>query len=142
MDKLSEHFVTTKLDFYYREHGYNCAQASLSVLSEAFGMNLSEQLFNAASGMNGAGRYRAQCGLVEGPLMFMGAYLKSKNYDKDKVNICCQTFAKEFEEEFGSLLCRDLRPNGFNDNDPPFLCERLSIKAIVFTLNYVSELNL
>ena len=142
MDKLSEHFVSTKLDYFYNELDLNCAEASLKVLSEAFDFDLGQQLFDSASGMNGAGQFRAQCGLVEGPLMFMGAYLRSKQLSKDLVKISCQTFAKEFEANFGSLLCRDLRPNGFNENDLPYLCSGLSLKAIVFTLNYVSTLDL
>lgn len=142
MDKLSEHFVSTKLEYFFKELDLNCAEASLKILSEAFDFDLSQQLFDSASGMNGAGQYRAQCGLVEGPLMFLGAFLRSKEMSKDVVKISCQNFAKDFEEEFGSLLCRDLRPGGFNDNDLPHLCEGMSRNAIVFTLNYVSNLSL
>lgn len=142
MDKLSEHFVSTKLEYFFKELDLNCAEASLKILSEAFDFDLSQQLFDSASGMNGAGQYRAQCGLVEGPLMFLGAYLRSKALSKEVVKVSCHTFAKEFEGEFGSLLCRDLRPNGFNDNDPPHLCSGFSLRTIVFTLNYVTNLNL
>ena len=56
-------------DLYWNSN-INCARAMLACLGEAFGVTVAPQTFHAAVGMHGAGRFRAQCGLVEGALMF------------------------------------------------------------------------
>lgn len=58
-------------DLYWNSN-LNCARAMLACLGEAFGVTVAPQTFHAAVGMHGAGRFRAQCGLVEGALMFIG----------------------------------------------------------------------
>jgi len=52
----------------------------------------------------------------------------------------CQDFARQFEARFGSLLCRELRPQGF----PPELagehiCEGLTVEAILFSIAFVAD---
>ena len=47
----------------------------MRILSHLFSFPLEEQTLDAAIGMHGAGGLGAQCGLVEGSLMFIGAYL-------------------------------------------------------------------
>jgi hypothetical protein len=47
-------------------------------LSEHFGIELNSQIFDAAIGMHGAGGYQAQCGLVEGALLFFGIIARAK----------------------------------------------------------------
>jgi len=56
-----------------------------------------------------------------------------------KIVTRCYDFAKEFEKEFGSLNCRDLRPQGFKLDNPPHLCEEITKKVIAFTLNYLNS---
>jgi hypothetical protein len=52
----------------------------------------------------------------------------------------CYTFAEKFQARFGSLDCRDLRPEGFNPENPPHMCTPLTADAIIFTLGYISRL--
>ncbi len=71
--KINE-FVKRKVSKYYWNDEINCATTTLEILSEAFDIELNKQIVNAAIGMHGAGEYGAQCGLVEGTLMFLGIY--------------------------------------------------------------------
>ena len=71
IEGMSE-FVKSRVAKYYWEDDINCATTSLKILSEKFGVDLSDQVVDAAVGMHGAGEYGAQCGLVEGALMFLG----------------------------------------------------------------------
>ena len=48
-------------------------------------------------------------------------------------------FASEFERNFSSLRCRELRPGGFSPDDPPHLCECLSVKAIQFSYEFLKD---
>ncbi len=111
----------------------------LKILAEKFFVNLDRQVINAAIGMHGAGKYRAQCGLVEGALMFMGVYGKEKGCSEDEIAEKCYGFASAFENRFGSLLCRDLRPGGFTPADQPHRCEGLTVRAVIFSAAYLTS---
>lgn len=124
---------------YYHNKNFNCSTTMLLSLGRQFEIKLEQQVVDSAIGMHGAGKYRAQCGLVEGALLFIGIYgrhLKIK--DKDIVKLC-YIFAEGFEKKFTSLSCRDLRPGGFNEDDPEHLCETLTVDAIEWTINYITN---
>ena len=140
MIQTNETFVFERVQELNRNQGLNCAQTTLLVLAEKFEFELHPQIITGSVGLNGAGLYRAQCGLVEGVLLFLGVYLPGKNFDKDDVQKTCNLFASKFEAQFGSLSCSKLRPNGFNDDDPPHLCEELIIDAIKFDIDFISSL--
>lgn len=93
----------------------------------------------SAVGLHGAGGYRAQCGLVEGSLMFIGIYFHMQGKSEDEIVSACYEFACAFEKTFSSLRCFELRPTGFSENDPPHMCENLTCSAIEFAYQYISE---
>lgn len=140
MEEPDELFVSKRVENYYRKQHLNCAQTSLLILAEKFEIKLNPQILDGATGLNGAGQYRAQCGLVEGVLMFLGIYLHTLKVDEKEIQHNCNSFAAQFENKFGSLSCRDLRPNGFRLSDPPHLCENLSKESIKFAIGFVSGL--
>lgn len=133
----SEEHIAELVRHCYWEKDINCARTMLHCLSELRSLPLDPQLSVAAIGMNGAGRFRGQCGLVEGVLMFLGVSGAEKNVPVDEIVRRCGVFAAAFQERFGSISCRDLRPNGFRPDDPPHYCEKLTLEAVVFALNSV-----
>jgi hypothetical protein len=135
-----ETLVRDRVHQYYWAYDWNCAVTTLRVLSEVFGVKLSDQILHAALGMHGAGGYRAQCGLVEGALMFVGIAAKAKGLSDDAIVQACYDFAEQFELRFGSLLCRELRPEGFKPDNPPHLCEELTRDAILLDISLISSL--
>lgn len=140
MKQTNNTFVFDHVQEFNKKQGLNCAQTTLLVLAEKFKITLNPQIIPGSVGLNGAGLYRAQCGLVEGMLIFLGIYLPDRNFDKDAIQKTCNIFASKFEAQFGSLSCSKLRPNGFNDGDPPHLCEKLIIDAIKFDIDFISSL--
>ena len=135
----TQSFVQKKVKKFYWEHDFNCATASLLVLSDRLDIKLSGQVLDAAVGMHGAGGYRAQCGLVEGTLMFLGIIGRQARIPDKEIEKACKRFASKFERRFSSLLCSVLRPGGFSADDPPHLCEGLSCRAICFSIEFVDE---
>lgn len=123
----------------YYVHNWNCARTALLALGDAFGVSIGAQLWNAAVGMHGAGGHRDQCGLVEGPLLFFGLYYSKKGWDEKRIVTLCNQYAEAFVREFGSLRCRELRPGGFTDHDPPHLCENLTVRAINFAKTFIEK---
>ena len=133
-------FIKQRIHAYYWEDELCCAVVALKALSEKLGVPLEEQVLAAASGMNGAGKYGVQCGLAEGGLMFIGILGGKHGFDKMDREAFCREYAREFEERFGSLLCRVLRPEGFTPDNPPHLCEDLTNEAVAFTLRFLSDM--
>jgi C_GCAxxG_C_C family probable redox protein len=111
----------------------------LICLIELYNIPIQKQTLNSAIGLHGAGGFRAQCGLVEGALMFIGIYFSNKGKSEDVITSICYQYADEFIKRFHSLTCYDLRPNGFNEDDPPHACEELTCAAIEFASNFVKE---
>ncbi|MEL7570432.1 MAG: C-GCAxxG-C-C family protein [Eubacteriaceae bacterium] len=125
---------------YYYDLRLNCARASLDALSEIFNVEICDQVRDAAIGLHGAGGKRDQCGLVEGPLMFIGIYFTQKKVSKETIIQYCYDFAVAFENEFGSIMCRDLRPQGFSPDQPPAMCGDLTCRTVWFSYNFIKSL--
>lgn len=111
----------------------------LICLSELFEIDLEKQTLCSAVGLHGAGGFRAQCGLVEGGLMFLGVYGNSIGWTEERIIAACYEYADAFQQHFGSLRCYDLRPTGFRPDNPPHLCEKLTCKAITFVYRHIKE---
>ena len=119
-----ERFVDDEVHRHYWDHDDTCAVTTLIIASRLFKTPLEPQVGEAALGMWGAGGYRAQCGLVEGALMFIGVLGGRRGLNRSEISRLCKSFAGEF----GSLICRELRPQGFTPGQPaPHL--RRSVQA-------------
>ena len=130
-------FVAERVHRYYWDHDYNCASTTLRILGEWLDFEINEHVLDAAIGMHGAGAFGAQCGLVEGALMFLGLVGAARGVKEQDIIDACYEFARQFEARFGSLLCRELRPQGFCADNPPHLCEPLSCEAILADMAFV-----
>lgn len=129
--------IKEKVHGYYWDKDINCAKTMLSCLSEIYGVELDAQIIDGAIGLAGAGQFRAQCGLVEGGLIFIGIYFTKLGYSELEVRNMCYQYAEQFQEKFGSLKCYDLRPAGFSPNNLPHMCEKLTCEAVEFANNFI-----
>ena len=133
-------YITTRVHELYWKEDINCARTSLICLSELFEIAIEPQTIWAAIGLHGAGGYRAQCGLVEGTLMFIGIYFHKLGKTEAEIVSICYNFASAFDKTFGSLRCYELRPTGFLENDPPHMCENLTCRAIEFAYHHILKI--
>ena len=111
---MNEYITNRVHDLYWKED-INCARTALVCLSELFEITIEPQTIWSAVGLHGAGGYRAQCGLVEGSLMFIGIYLYGLGKPEDEIVSACYNFASAFEKAFGSLrtcIHNRLTPSG------------------------------
>jgi len=136
---LIKQFISDEVHTHYWEHDDTCAVTTLTIVCRLFRFNLDTQILDAALGLWGAGGHRAQCGLIEGALMSIGLLGSRHGLDREQVSRLCRSFAESFEARFGSLACRELRPEGFGPDNPPHICEELSVKAIYFTTRFLTE---
>ncbi|MGH0054060.1 MAG: C-GCAxxG-C-C family protein [Sphaerochaetaceae bacterium] len=133
--------ITSMVHTLYHENNTNCARTMLLVLAKLFDQNLEKQTLQSAVALHGCGGHRDQCGLVEGAVMFLGIYFLGKGWEEQQVVRLVYMYAEHFKETFGSLLCRELRPRGFSKEDPPHVCEELTVRAITFTHQFISGVN-
>jgi len=136
----TDEFVKKTVFKYYWEEDINCATTTLKTLSKVFKIELNSQVIDAAQGMHGAGEYGAQCGLVEGTLMFLGIFARKNNIPDNAIVNSCKEFAEQFENRFNSLQCSILRPEGFHLDNPPHMCETPTCQAVEFSINFISTL--
>ena len=94
------------------QEGYNCAQAVVCAHCEKLGVDKDTALKIAAPFGGGMGRLREVCGAVSGMFMVLGMKencLDSNDHEaKKNLYEKVQMLAKKFEEEFGSIVCREL----------------------------------
>ena len=135
-----ETLVRDRVHTYYWRDDLNCAVTTLKILSEHFSVDIHQQVIQSAAGLHGAGFYGAQCGLVEGGLMFIAIMGYRVSLLEDDIASACYDFASRFEERFKSLLCRELRPEGFHPDNPPHLCVQITTDAILFAMDYIDEM--
>lgn len=91
------------------ENGYACSQAVLSTLSPDLGLDEDIAIKVAAAFGGGMVRHGEVCGAVTGALMALGLKYGSNNENNEEaVRDASQELMRRFEEEKGSLLCREL----------------------------------
>jgi len=102
--------------------GYNCAQAVFAAFSDITGMDEKEALKLASSFGGGIGRMREVCGAFSGIAMVAGILYgyDDTNDDKKKAEhyALIQRMGKEFKDEFGTVVCRELLISLKKDSSP------------------------
>jgi C_GCAxxG_C_C family probable redox protein len=87
--------------------GLNCAQSVVLAFKEELKLD-QETLKKLSIGYGGGvGRQREVCGAVLGMTMVL-SYLLSDGNDKLAIYSIIQSACKEFKEEVGSIICREL----------------------------------
>lgn len=135
-----QEFIKRRVGDCYWKDDINCAETSLTILSEIFELPLNEQVKNSVLALPGAAQCGAQCGIVSGTIMFMGIFGKNFGIDDNTIKNFCKKFTNTFEATFKSLQCNVLRPEGFHPDNPPHICETLTCDAVNISVKLVSEL--
>ena len=102
--------------------GYNCAQAVFGAFAEDLGLEF-ETAIKLSSGFGGGmGRLREVCGAVSGMFMVFdmkhGYVSPTDSKAKKELYAHIQTLAKRFEEENGSIICKELLGLSAKKSDP------------------------
>lgn len=94
------------------KEGYNCTQAVFLAFEDLHGMDRKKAAALSSSFGGGMGRLREVCGTVSGMFLVAGALYgyddpKSRE-DKAEHYARIQELAGKFEEQHGSIVCREL----------------------------------
>ena len=99
-------YIRNRVHELYWKNDINCARTALICLGELLGTAIEPQTLLSAAGLHGAGGYRAQCGIVEGSLMFMGIYLHMLGRTDHEIVAACHDFAAAFDRTCGRMRRR------------------------------------
>ena len=94
------------------EQGYNCAQSVVGAWLDQTEMDSDQAMRLASSFGGGMGRLREVCGALTGSFMVAGLVrgYDEPGDDQEKAGhyALIQEIAKEFEQKYKTILCRDL----------------------------------
>ena len=94
------------------KEGYNCSQAVVGAFSDKLSLDKETLMKLSSSFGGGMGRLREVCGAVSGMFVVLGlikGYNSPDDNDGKKEHYNnIQALAKKFEEENGSIICREL----------------------------------
>ena len=131
--------------------GYHCAQSVAMAFAKELGME-EKAAAKIASGFGGGfGRQREVCGAVSGMVM-VASYLYGYDTPDQEQQAACyqmvQSLCKQFAEQNGSIICRDILKNPPSDPTPSPRtaeyyaqrpCARMVMSATEILENYISK---
>lgn len=102
---------------YFLNQDYNCAETTLRVLNDRYGLNLQEADFKLVSGFGGGCGYGIICGALAGAIAAMGKMLVDERaHVTPNFKETCGEYCKCFADCLGSTACADLRPKYFRED--------------------------
>ena len=105
-------------DYYLK--GYNCAQAVAAAFADLTGLDELTVLKMASSFGGGVGHMKEVCGVISGMALIAGLLYgdidPTNKETKDAHYARVQSFALQFKDRFGTLICRDLLAS--NEQNP------------------------
>ncbi|MEE9442834.1 MAG: C-GCAxxG-C-C family protein [candidate division Zixibacteria bacterium] len=134
-----KNIIAERVHHLFWDKDWPCVPAVLTIYKEIFKADINDDVIAASRGLNGGGQYGAQCGLLEANLMFIALLGKERDYTQEQINELCAEFSGCFEKKFKSLLCREIRPEGFVPENPPHLCETRTVDSMLFALEFYGD---
>ncbi|MFA6521623.1 MAG: C-GCAxxG-C-C family protein [Candidatus Gracilibacteria bacterium] len=118
--------------------GYNCGEAVVRVLSRELDLEVSNDVLKISAFTNGGGQAGGQCGILNGGLIILslmcGRY--SNDTSREPLQSLARKLTREFEDKFKSLLCREIRSEGFNASQLESICNKRIVEGVGFLLDF------
>lgn len=133
-DLIAAGYGTDPNDF---EHSYNCAERILNGANEAYGLGLDERIRHMASGCGGGMYIGTTCGTICAAVMVVGLLeTKFNQHQTPTLKPKLEKMLGDYQENVGSLLCKDLRPVYFEQDK----CLPLLLKTAEMLDQYYTQL--
>lgn len=102
------------LSVYYFDRNYNCAESLLRAANDYYDLGLDDNALMLV-GSYGAGMQTGNtCGAILAASAVLSLmYIDEKAHESDDIKPVMEILMKHFEEEFGSTLCSNIKPQCF-----------------------------
>lgn len=105
----------------------NCAEILLLAANEKYGLGLDERFVKAVCPFGGGLQSEKTCGALLGALSAIGVmYTEDKPSANDKMKDITRKFVEEFQKEFGSADCKDIKEHHRSETEG---CNPVKIRA-------------
>ena len=106
---------------YYFDQNYNCAETILRAANKYYDLGLHDKDMILV-GAYGAG---IQSGNTCGAVLSVAAvlslkYVEAKAHESEDIRPVVQKMMRKFNEKYGSILCKDIKPQSFK---PEYRCQ-------------------
>lgn len=122
---------------YFLEGDFNCAEATLRILNEAYDLHIPEESFHLVSAFGGGCGCGMLCGALAGSLAALGAIkVEERAHVTPGFKETCAAFCSRFASELGATNCADLRPRYFQED---VRCAQLLEKTVACFDRFIQE---
>lgn len=125
---------------YYIEKDHNCAESTLLVANDNFGLGLTLEDMKLVSGFGGGFGCESFCGALCGSISVLGKlFVEGRAHATEGFGALCAEYVKRFENELGSTCCAELKKKYFVEGQR---CKETVIKNAELLETYINELKI
>ena len=109
--------LNEKIDSYYLEKDYNCAESTLRIMNDEYGLGLDEDALKLVGGFGAGMGCGSSCGvLCAGIAALSRVLIKERSHEDPANKETCGAFTQAFEKEMGSCMCAKLKEKYFRED--------------------------
>ena len=110
--------LNEKIDYYYLDKDYNCAESALRIVNDDFGLGLDEDALKLIGGFGAGMGCGSSCGVVcAGVAALSRCLIKERSHEDPATKDTCGAYVTGFEKEMGSCMCEKLKETYFREDD-------------------------
>lgn len=101
---------------YFLNQDFNCAETTLRIINDRYGLGLEEKDFKLVSGYGAGCGCGIICGALAGGISALGSMMvPQRAHATPGFKEACGEYCKKFEDALGSTNCAELRPKYFKE---------------------------
>lgn len=115
----------------------NCAEILLQAAGEKYDLNLDQRFLKAVCPYGGGLQSESTCGALLGGLAAIGVmYAEDKPSTNDKMKQKTQKYVEEFQKEFGSIDCKNIKEHHRSETEG---CNPVKIRSAAVLEKVIDE---
>lgn len=102
-------------DNYYFTGNYNCAETIIRAANDYYALGLNERDMIMVAGYGAGMQTGNTCGAILSSIAVLSMkYVDGKAHESKDIKPATVLLTRKFKERFGSLLCKDIKPQFFS----------------------------
>lgn len=125
------------LSKYYFDSNFNCAESILRAGNEYYNLGLHDRDMIMVGAFGAGIQSGNTCGAVlSGASILSMKYIEAKAHESADIRPVVNKMIRKFNEAYGSVLCKDIKPQSFN---PEYRCQKTIEKACDIIEEVIAE---